>query len=332
MTPSDIAPVRLSQQQIDELEREQAVADVLPLTPLQQGLLFHARAAGGDDDLYAVQLVVALDGAVGPGPLRPAVPTVGGTAPAPALAREVRFDGVHFAYTPDRPVLAGLDLTLPAGTSTAVVGVNGAGKTTAVKLLTGLYRPARGRVLCDGVDLADVHPPDWQAHVAVVFQDFVRYELDLADNVAMGAVAHRTDEVGICDVLAAVGLGGIAPDTPLTRLLPGGRDLSGGQWQRVALARALFAVRHGASLLVLDEPTAQLDARGEGEFYATFLDLTRGVTSLVISHRFSSVRRADRIVVLEDGRAAEHGTHDELVVAGGRYADLFAVQARRFAP
>lgn len=135
----------------------------------------------------------------------------------------------------------------------------------------------------------------------------------------------------MADVLAAVGLDGFAPGTPLTRLLPGGRDLSGGQWQRVALARALFAVRHGASLLVLDEPTAQLDARGEAEFYATFLDLTRGVTSLVISHRFSSVRRADRIVVLEDGRAAEHGTHDELVAAGERYADLFAVQARRFA-
>ncbi len=160
----------------------------------------------------------------------------------------------------------------------------------------------------------------------------------MRDNVAMSAIEHRDDDDGIVQELERVGLADLVAslperlDTPLTRAVPGGRELSGGQWQRVALARALFAVRHGASVLVLDEPTAQLDARGEAEFYDTFLDLTRGVTMLVISHRFSSVRRADRIVVLDAGRVAEAGTHEELVAHGGTYAEMFAVQARRFAP
>ncbi|KWV34156.1 ABC transporter ATP-binding protein [Micromonospora rifamycinica] len=251
--------------------------------------------------------------------------------------RLIALEQVTFGYQPDRPVLRGLDLRLPVGTSTALVGVNGAGKTTLVKLLAGLYQPAGGSVTVDGVDLRRLDPEAWQRTFAVVFQDFVRYEATLRENVAMGSVEHRDDDEGVTAELRRVGLGYLLDElplgleTPLTRALPGGQDLSGGQWQRVALARALFAVRHGASVLVLDEPTAQLDARGEAEFYDTFLDLTRGVTSLVISHRFSSVRQADRIVVLADGRIEEAGSHDELIASGGRYAGMFAVQARRFA-
>ncbi len=256
---------------------------------------------------------------------------------APAPARDVTFSGVTFSYRPDRPVLDGVDLTLPVGTSTALIGVNGAGKSTLVKVLAGIYAPDGGSVTVDGVDLATFEPRSWQRHFAVTFQDFLRYELDLRDNVAMGAISHRDDDEGVVAALAQVGLGSLLDelplglDSPLTRAVEGGRELSGGQWQRIALARALFAVRHGASVLVLDEPTSQLDARGEAEFYDTFLELTRGVTSLVISHRFSTVRNADRIVVLDGGRITEAGTHDELVAAGGVYAQMFDVQARRFA-
>ncbi|MEV6930136.1 ABC transporter ATP-binding protein [Dactylosporangium sp. NPDC051485] len=248
----------------------------------------------------------------------------------------IRFCGVHFGYRPDQPVIDGLDLELRAGTSTAIVGVNGAGKTTLVKLLAGLYRPDAGVVTVDGHDLRDVDPAAWTNAIAVTFQDFIRYETSLRDNVAMSAIGHRDDSAGILAELERVGLGDLTAglpaglETPLTRALPGGRELSGGQWQRLAMARSLFAVRHGASVLVLDEPTSQLDARGEAEFYDRFLDLTRGVTSVIISHRFSSVRRADRIVVLDGGRVTESGSHNELVAEGGIYARMFAVQARRF--
>lgn len=261
-----------------------------------------------------------------------AAPSVARTTPANTISiRQVRF-----GYRPDRPVLDGLDLELPVGTSTALVGVNGAGKTTLVKLLTGLYRPEAGTVSVDGVDLRRLDVHAWQRAFAITFQDFLRYEMPLRENVAMGAIEHRNDDAGLEAEVRRVGLGDLLDglplglETPLTRGLPGGRDLSGGQWQRLALARSLFAVRHGASVLVLDEPTAQLDARGEAEFYDQFLDLTRGVTSLVISHRFSSVRRADRIVVLDGGRITEAGNHDELVGLGGTYAGMFEVQARRF--
>jgi len=261
-----------------------------------------------------------------------APPTAGRLTPTDAITvRDVRF-----GYRPDRPVLDGLGLDLPVGSSTALVGVNGAGKTTLVKLLTGLYRPDAGTVAVDGVDLRDLDAHAWQRAFAITFQDYLRYEMPLRENVAMGAIEHRDDDAGIEAEVRRVGLGDVLDglplglDTPLTRGLPGGRDLSGGQWQRLALARSLFAVRHGASVLVLDEPTAQLDARGEAEFYDQFLDLTRGVTSLVISHRFSSVRKADRIVVLDGGRVTEAGTHDDLVGLGGTYARMFEVQARRF--
>lgn len=264
-----------------------------------------------------------------------AVLTGGSVDPFPM--DDIAFRGVSFEYEAGRPVLAALDLDIAAGTSTAIVGTNGAGKTTLVKLLTGLYRPTSGKILCDGTDLADIDQDRWRRSFAVLFQDFVRYELTLRDNVAMGAVQYRDDDEGIFAELDRVGLtefvrsmpGGL--ETPLSTSSAVGRNVSGGQWQRIALARALFTIRHGASVLVLDEPTAQLDARGEAEFYETFLDLTRGITSIVISHRFSSVRRADRIVLIGDGRMLESGTHDELVAAEGVYASMFELQARRFA-
>lgn len=273
----------------------------------------------------------------GPGAQGPTAAAAPATTPQTLLRDRLTVRGVTFGYTPDRPVLAGLDLTIPAGRSLAVVGINGAGKTTLVKLLTGLYTPQGGTVAADGVDLRAIDPVAWQRRCAVLFQDFVRYDLSLGDNVAAGAIEHLDDEAGIREALRQAGLGGLPEALPrglattLGRADGGGADLSGGQWQRVALARALFAVRHGADLLILDEPTAQLDARGEAEFYASFLDLTRGsTTSLVISHRFSTVRLADRIVVLDGGTVREQGTHDELVAAGGYYARAFAVQADRY--
>jgi ATP-binding cassette, subfamily B, bacterial len=260
-----------------------------------------------------------------------------GSLPAVGLpVREVRFERVRFRYPgADRDVFDGLDLVLRAGRSTALVGINGAGKTTLVKLLARLHDPVSGRVVVDGVDLALLDPVGWQRQVAVVFQDFARYPLSFAENIGFGAPEFMSDVAGLeaaadragaLDVLS--GLSGW--ETVLSRAYDRGVDLSGGQWQRVALARALFAVRHGAAILVLDEPTAWLDARGEAEFFDRFLDITAGATTLIISHRFSTVRRADHICVLDQGRVLEQGDHESLIAAGGRYAELFALQAARF--
>ncbi len=236
----------------------------------------------------------------------------------------------------DRDVFSGLDLVLRAGRSTALVGINGAGKTTLVKLLARLHDPTSGRILVDGADLAQLRPAEWQRQVAVVFQDFAHYPLSFAENIGLGAPAHLSDVPGLTDAARRAGaldvLSGLPGgcDTVLSRSYDGGVELSGGQWQRVALARALFAVRHGAAILVLDEPTAWLDARGEADFFERFLDITEGTTTLIISHRFSTVRRADHICVLDEGRVLEEGDHSSLVAAGGRYARLFGLQAARF--
>jgi ATP-binding cassette subfamily B protein len=250
----------------------------------------------------------------------------------------IAFEKVSFAYSGGGPrILDELDLELPAGTSTAIVGLNGAGKTTLVKLLSRLYEPTGGRITADGTPLTELDSRSWQKRVAVIYQDYVRYELDAAANIGLGAPERMGDTAameraiewaGAADVTAAL------PDglaTVLSSRYPGGVDLSGGQWQRIALARALFAVQAGASVLVLDEPTAQLDVRAEVAFFDRFLDLTRGLTTVVISHRFSTVRRAGRIVVLDGGRITEQGSHDELLAAGRQYAELFGLQAKRFA-
>lgn len=246
----------------------------------------------------------------------------------------VTFDDVSFSYPGSRDtVFEGLRLTIPAGRCTAIVGVNGAGKTTLVKLLARLYEPSGGRILAGGVNLADVPLDTWRRQLGVIFQDFLRFQASAADNIAFGAVEHLTDREGIIAAARAAGIGDVLTglssglDTPLSRQLRGGTELSGGQWQRVAIARALFALRHGARMLILDEPTASLDIRAEAQFYAQFVGLTQGVTSIVISHRFSTVRRADNIVVLQDKRVAEQGTHEELMRRQGRYAQLFQLQA-----
>jgi len=254
-----------------------------------------------------------------------------GDAPAAGLpAREIRFRDVRFAYpaAPDVLVLDGLDLTVPAGSSLAIVGQNGAGKTTLAKLLCRLYDPTSGTIEVDGRDLRTLDLGAWRGQVAAVFQDYLRLELPLRDNVAPSGAP---DEV-ILAALADAGAEGLADlDTPLAKGYAGGTDLSGGQWQRVALARALCAVRLGARLVLLDEPTAQLDVRGELEIFERVLAATRHCTTILVSHRFSTVRQADRIAVVEGGRVVELGTHDELLAAGGRYATMFHLQAERFA-
>ena len=243
-------------------------------------------------------------------------------------AREIRCRNVTFAYPgTDENVLAGFDLTIPAGTSLAIVGQNGAGKTTLAKLLCRLYDPQAGAIEIDGVDLRELDVGAWRSRVAAVFQDFVRFELSLRDNVAPAGAPDDVVRAALADAGAA-GLGEL--DTVLARGYEGGTDLSGGQWQRVALARALCSVKLGAGVVLLDEPTAQLDVRGEAEIFDRILSATRHTTTILISHRFSTVRHADRICVLEAGKVVELGTHDELMAAGGRYRTMFDLQASRF--
>jgi ABC-type multidrug transport system fused ATPase/permease subunit len=242
--------------------------------------------------------------------------------------REIRFEDVSFAYpTTGVKVLDGFDLTIPAGSSLAIVGPNGAGKTTLAKLLCRLYDPQSGTLRVDGVDVRDLDIDGWRSRVAAVFQDFVRYETSLRENVApLGATDEevtRALQRARADELAEL-------ERVLSKMYEGGTDLSGGQWQRVALARALCAVELGAGLVILDEPTAQLDVRGEAEIFDRLLEATRGRTVVLISHRFSTVRHADLICVLEHGRVVELGSHDELMELGGRYKTMFDLQASRF--
>ena len=258
----------------------------------------------------------------------------GDARPPLSPAAHIRVEGISFRYPgQERFVLQDVSLELEPGTSVAIVGENGAGKTTLVKLLCRYFDPDVGRIEVDGHDLRTIDARWWHERIAGLFQDFLRYPMSLRDNVALGRdvpvgeLEQIAERAAMADLVADLPHGW---DTLLSRSRSEGMDLSGGQWQRVALARALVAVHAGASLLVLDEPTAQLDAKAEADLYDRFLEISAGTTSVVISHRFSTVRRADRIFVLEAGRVVEEGSHDELLRLGGRYAAMFRAQAARY--
>ena len=278
----------------------------------------------------------ALDGAAAPvaavlrlePAMRPAGGLPSGDRPADAApTREIRLRDVTFAYPGGSPILKHFDLTIPAGSLLAIVGQNGAGKTTLAKLLCRLYDPQSGSIEIDGVDIREFDLASWRARVTAVFQDFIRLELPLRDNVAPAGAPDDIVRAAL-ESAGAANLAGL--DTVLARGYTGGTDLSGGQWQRIALARALAAVALGAGVVLLDAPTAQLDVRGEAEIFARLLAATRHCTTILISHRFSTVRHADRICVLEHGRVVELGTHDELMALAGRYRTMFDLQAQRF--
>jgi ATP-binding cassette subfamily B protein len=252
-------------------------------------------------------------------------------------AEQIRCRAVRFRYPgTDQDALNGVDLTIHAGRSLAIVGDNGAGKTSLVKILCGLYEPTAGVVEVDGRELSRLDQTAWRARIAVLFQDFTRYHLTVAENIGMGAPRYAADRDLLCVAAERAGALPLIENLPngwKTILSPeyaGGVDLSGGQWQRIALARALFAVDAGARVLILDEPTSALDVRAEAEIYDRFLELTAGLTTILISHRFSTVRRADRIVVLDRGVIAEDGSHEDLIAARGQYARMFDLQAARF--
>ena len=315
-------------------------------------IVVFAQSAVGTSMIAFGGLSWATDGAAAPVAavlrLEPAMRAAGaltsGTRPAAGTpAREIRFRDLSFSYptaalaapspvapgspAPAAQVLEHFDLTIPAGSSLAIVGQNGAGKTTLAKLLCRLYDPQSGAIEVDGIDLRQFDLASWRSRVAAVFQDYLRLELPLRDNVSPGGAPDET----IVAALEAAGASELASlDTVLARGYANGTDLSGGQWQRVALARALGAVRLGAGVVILDEPTAQLDVRGEAEIFDRLLKATRHCTTILISHRFSTVRHADRICVLEHGRVIELGTHDELMVLNGRYRTMFDLQAERF--
>lgn len=305
----------------------------LALVVLQQGQRSLANTLGAfariyEHNLYMANLFEFLETEAD----EPDEPIPDGFVPD-ATPPEVRFEAVSYRYPgAARDALHDVTLTLHPGETVALVGRNGAGKTTLVKLLVGIYRPTAGRILIDGVDAATMTAPAIRRRVAVLFQDFARFQFSAADNVGLGWLPRREDrdalqravrEAGAEEVIARLPQG---LDTPLGRAF-GGDDLSGGQWQRLALARAFM---RPASLVVLDEPTASLDAEAEHEVFTRMAALKRRRTALLITHRFATVRTSDRVVVVDGGRVVEEGTHAELRARGGLYATMYRLQAQGY--
>lgn len=286
-------------------------------------------AIGGmyEDNLYLSNLYEYLE--------QPAEPHRGTARSAAVDGDGLRFEDVWFTYPGQtRAALEGISLHVKPGQSLALVGVNGSGKTTLIKLLTGLYTPDRGRILLDGRPLEDWEQATLRRRIGVIFQDFARYQLQVGENIGVGDISGL-DDAGRWQAAAGKGKAAEFIDalpagyrTQLGRWFADGRELSMGQWQKIALARAFM--REQADILVLDEPTAAVDAAAEAEIFEHFRELTRGRIAILISHRFSTVRRADLIVVMEQGRILEQGSHAELMQAGQRYAHLFTLQAEGY--
>jgi ATP-binding cassette subfamily B protein len=286
-------------------------------------------AIGGmyEDNLYLATLYEYLE--------TPVEPRQGKAVRGPRPEDGIRFEHVGFVYPgSDTPVLTGVNLHIRPGSSLALVGENGSGKTTLIKLLTRLYRPTSGRITLEGIDLADWEEEALRRRIGVIFQDFARYQLSVGDNIGTGDVRYLDDESRWREAAEKGMAAAIIEElpekyhTPLGKWFNQGRDLSGGEWQKIALARAFM--RTEADILVLDEPTAAMDAAAEATIFEHFRALTKGRIAILISHRFSTVRMADQIVVLQDGRIVERGSHAELVRANGHYARLFELQARGY--
>jgi ATP-binding cassette subfamily B protein len=292
---------------------------------LQQ--IFSTLSGIADQALFLTDLLAFFD-------MQPTIRSKPDALPAPRpIVRGFEFRNVSFRYPgSSRLVLNGLNFHLHPGERVALIGENGEGKTTIVKLITRLYDPTEGQVLLDGVDLKEYRLEDLYREIGVIFQDFMRYEMTARENIAVGRI-EEIDDLALLETAARKSLadGVIAKiggyDQMLGRRFETGVDLSGGEWQKVALARAYL---RDAQLLVLDEPTAALDARSEFEVFQRFAELTAGKMALFISHRFSTVRMADRIVVLEKGKIAEEGSHDQLASLGGRYKEMFELQAASY--
>lgn len=293
---------------------------------LQQ--VFSTASGIADQALFLTDLIAFFE-------MKPTVHSKPNALPAPRPIRKgFEFRNVSFAYPgTERRVLRDFNFTLRPGERIALIGENGQGKTTIVKLITRLYDPTEGQILLDGVDLRDYSLEDLHKEIGVIFQDFMRYEMTARENIAIGRVEipHTEEEIESAaqKSLAAGVVGKLQHgyDQILGRRFEGGVDLSGGEWQKVALARAYL---RDAQLLILDEPTAALDARSELEVFERFAELTENKMALLISHRFSTVRMADRIVVLEGGRLVEEGNHKQLMALGGRYAAMFEMQAASY--
>ena len=289
---------------------------------------FSTASGVADQALFLTDLIAFFE-------MKPSVESPANPLPAPRpVLRGFEFQNVSFAYPgTDRPVLQNFNFTLRPGERVALIGENGQGKTTIVKLITRLYDPTGGQILLDGIDLRQYDLADLHSQIGVIFQDFMRYEMTARENIAVGKVEvnHTLQAIELAaersmadDVIGKL-RGGY--DQMLGRRFDGGVDLSGGEWQKLALARAYL---RDAQLLILDEPTASLDARSEFEVFQRFAELTFGKMALLISHRFSTVRMADRIVVLEAGRLVEEGSHKQLIALGGRYAEMFEMQASNY--